>query len=325
MISRRSFSAAAAGLAALGAGHAFADVYPSKAVRFVVPFAPGGSADIMARTVGTMLGEALGQPVAVENAPGAGGELGVSTVLRRPADGYTVLVTPNGPITTGGLFRKQPYDVAADLIPISQLGIIPSVFAVNASIPARTLTEFAAWAKARGTKPSCGNPGSGSGNHLAAELLAHAMGVPMTPVPYRGSSNAALALMGGELDCASGDLSSYLPHAKAGKVRILATYEPRRATGAPDIPTVVEAGYPSFGHFTGWIGMYVAAGTPTEIVDRLSGEVARLLQRAELRRVVSNAGIEPGQALNTQQLAQYIREEIAFLTRQVRDAGIKLG
>lgn len=305
--------------------HAFAQSYPSRALRFVVPFAPGGSADLMARTVGTMLGEAWGQAVAVENVPGAGGELGVSSVLRRPADGYTVLVTPNGPITTGGLFRKQPYDVAADLIPISQLGIIPSVFAIHASIPASTLTEFVAWAKARGVKVSCGNPGSGSGNHLAAELLAHATGVPMTHVPYRGSAAAALALMSGELESASGDLSSYLPHARSGKIRILATYEPRRATGAPEIPTVVEAGYPSFGYFTGWIGMYVASGTPAEIVERLSGEVARLLQRAELRRVVANAGIEPGQPMNSQQLAHYIRDEITFLTRQTREAGIKLG
>lgn len=323
MIQRRHIISAAALLATPGA-FAQPQAYPNRALRILVPFAPGGSTDITARAVGAKLAEAWGQPVTVENQPGAGGELGVAAVVRRPPDGYTLLVTPNGPITTGGLFRKQPYDVASDLIPIAQLGVIPSVFAVNPAIPARTLAEFVSYARGLGKPVSCGNPGTGSGNHLAAELLAHAAGITMTSVPYRGSAAAALALMGGEIQAASGDLSSYLPLAASGKVRILATYERRRATAAPDIPTVPEAGLPAFGYFTGWIGMFVAGKTPPEIVARIYEEVARVLQRQDFRSTAATVGIEPGEPMAREQLARYIRDEIEFLRAQTRAAGLKL-
>ncbi len=323
MIHRRQLIAAAT-LAALPAAFAQPQFYPSRALRIVVPFGPGGSSDITARAVGAKLSDAWGQPVTVENLPGAGGELGVTTVVRRPADGYTILVTPNGPITTGGLFRKQPYDVMSDLIPIAQLGVIPSVFAVHPSVPVRTLSEFAAYARALGKPVSCGNPGAGSGNHLAAELLAHAGAFPMTSVPYRGSAASAVALVGGEIQAASGDLSSYLPLAVAGKVRILATYERRRASAAPDIPTVAEAGFPSFGYFTGWIGMFVAGRTPPEIAAQLGEEAARVLQRPDYRATAATMGMEQAVPMSREQLTRYIRDEIGFLRAQVQAAGIKL-
>jgi tripartite-type tricarboxylate transporter receptor subunit TctC len=300
--------------------------YPSKAINVIVPFTTGGSADLVARTLGAKLSESLGQPVVVENHGGAGGEVGVSAAVRARPDGHTLLVTPHGPITVGGHFRKQSYDVSKDLIPVAMVAVIPIVFAVNASLPVKTLPEFIAYAKGRPDSINYSNPGLGSANHLAAEMLKYAGGIKMAPIPYKGSSVAAVAVASGDVHAGSGDLSSYLPFGASGsgKVRILGTYGPTRSAIAPDVPTIVEAGLPNFTPITAWIGAFVPAKTPPQIVARLHQEIMRALQRPDVRSVLMKAGGEAAAPMSPEKFGQYVRNEIDTFGKLIKAADIKI-
>jgi tripartite-type tricarboxylate transporter receptor subunit TctC len=302
-----------------------AQTYPSKPINVIVPFTPGGSADLIARTLAAKLGASLGQTVIVENHGGAGGEVGVGVAVRGRADGHTLLVTPSGPITTGGHFRKQPYDVTKDLVPVAMIAIIPSVIAVNAALPIQTLSEFIAYAKERPNQINYSNPGLGSGNHLAAELLKHTTGIKMVPVPYKGSSAAAVAVASGEVHAGSGDLTSYLPFGASGsgKVRILATYGAARTMTAPEIPTVAESGVPGF-RAIAWVGMFAPAKTPPQIVARLNKEVMQTLQRADVREIFLKAGVEPAAPMSSEKFGQFVVDEIDRLGKLIKAADIKI-
>jgi tripartite-type tricarboxylate transporter receptor subunit TctC len=300
--------------------------YPGKAITVIVPYTPGGSADLVARTLGSKLSESLGQPVVVENHGGAGGEVGVGVVARARPDGYTLLVTPSGPITTGVHLRKLSYDVNKDLIPVGMVVMIPIVFAVNASLPVKTLPEFIAYAKGRPDSINYSNPGLGSGNHLAAEMLKYAAGIRMAPIPYKGASAAAVAVASGEVHAGSGDLASYLPFGASGsgKVRILGTYGPTRIATAPDVPTIVEAGLPNFTPITAWIGAFVPAKTPPQIVARLHQEIMRALQRPDVRSVLMKAGGEAAAPMSPEKFGQYVRNEIDTFGKLIKAADIKI-
>jgi tripartite-type tricarboxylate transporter receptor subunit TctC len=303
---------------------AHAQTYPSKPINFIVPFTPGGSADLIARTLAAKLGASLGQTVIVENHGGAGGEVGVGVAVRGRPDGHTLLVTPSGPITTGGHFRKQAYEVARDLVPVAMVAIIPSVIAVNAALPVQTLSEFIAYAKERPNAINYSNPGLGSGNHLAGELLKHTTGIKMVPVPYKGSSAAAVAVASGEVQAGSGDLTSYLPFGASGsgKVRILATYGATRTMTAPEIPTVAEAGVPGF-RAVAWVGMFAPAKTSPQIVARLNQEVMRALQRPDVREVFLKAGVEPAAPMSSEKFGQFVLDETDRLGKLIKAADIK--
>jgi tripartite-type tricarboxylate transporter receptor subunit TctC len=312
--------AAATCLAPLAAG---AQAFPNKPITFVVPFGAGGSADLTARTVARKLSEALGQPVLVDNRAGAGGEIGTATVVRAAADGYTVLVTPNGPITTGGFFRKQPYNVKADLVPLTPLTMIPMVLAVNAQVPAKSLAELVAFGKTNVV--NYGNPGSGSINHLNMELLRHFSGARMTAIPYKGNSAASVAVAGGEVQAGSGDFASFTPlgPSGAGKVRFLATFSAKRSQVAPDVPTVAEAGFPNFKPVLGWVGAFVPAGTPGPVVERLHAELVKILQQPDVKQKFVDAGMEAA-PMGRKEFGQLVAEEIDVIGKQVRDAGVRL-
>jgi tripartite-type tricarboxylate transporter receptor subunit TctC len=305
---------------------ASAQGYPTKPVSIVVPFTPGGSVDLVARTLAAKLSESFGQPVIVENQAGAGGEVGIGITVRARPDGHTLLVTPGGPMTAGPHFRKQPFDVVKDLAPVAMIAVVPTVFAVNASLPIKTLPEFIAYAKARPNSINYSNPGLGSGNHLAAEMLKQAGGFNMVPVPYKGSSAAAVAVASGEVHAGSGDLTSYLPFAAntggSGKVRILATYGATRPMAAPDVPTVSEAGVPSFRSIA-FIGLFAPANTPPQIIVRLNEEITRILQRPDVGEIFVKAGSEPAAPMSSADFRRFVHDEIDKAGKLIKAANIK--
>lgn len=253
---------------------------PPKTIHIVVPYPPGGSSDLVARTLGVHLTARLGQPVVVENVPGAAGEIGVASVARKPPDGYTRLVTPNGAISTGRFFKKQPYDALTDLTAIAMVAEIQSVLAVNAALPVSTLDEFIAYAKARPSAVSYSSAGSASAHYLFSEVLQFNAGIKLTPVPYRGAAPAAMAVASGEVGAGVSDLTSFAPLSAAGKVRILATFNRKPPAGFPDVPAAssVVAGMKPL---AGWIGLFAPAKTPRAIVALLHREVTAIFQRAD--------------------------------------------
>lgn len=313
----------------VGAGACLAeDAYPSKAIRLVVPFATGGSADQAGRTLGRKLSERMRQPVIVENLGGAGGELGVNVVVRAPADGYTILVSPNGPITIAGLLKKTAYDVDRDLQPIGMVNVLPLIFAVNADLPVNTLSEFISYAKKNPNKVNYSNPGQGTAFQLNSELIRHATGITMTSVPYKGNGPAAIALASGEVQAGTSDFPSYLPFGPApigsGKIRFLATFSEKRAASLPDVPTVAEAGFAGFVPATTWIGMFVPAKTPKAIVDRLSAELDTIVHDPDVIAVLAKSGGGEPMPMSPAQFKKYIHDQIATLSARVKEAGIQL-
>lgn len=302
---------------------ALAQAYPAKAIHIIVPYPPGGSSDLLARTLGTRLTASLGQPVVVENIAGAAGEVGVSTAVRRAPDGYTILVTPNGAITTGRFFKKQPYDALVDLVPVAMLAEIQSVLAVHPSLPVNTLQEFVEYAKARPGTLNYSSSGSASAHFLFAEILQYAAGIKLTSVPYKGASPAAVAVASGEVNAGVSDLTSFAPLKAANRVRILATFNRRSPTRSPEIPAAADI-VPGMKPIAGWIGVFAPAKTPAAIVTALNNEVNAIFERADVREILFNAGAEPAVPMNSDQFRSYITEEVNTLDRLIKAAGVKL-
>ncbi|CAN5720765.1 tripartite tricarboxylate transporter substrate binding protein [soil metagenome] len=302
-----------------------AQTYPTKPIRVVVPFNPGGSADLTARTVARKLQESMGQPVVVDNVGGAGGEIGVSNVVRSPADGYTILITPNGPITTAGLSKKLSYDVQNDLQPVGVVTLIPLLFAVNAALPVNTLPEFIAYAKKNPDSLNYSNPGPGSANQLNVELLRSAAGIKLTSVPYKGNGPAALAVATNEVQAGSGDFPSYFPvgPAGSGKVKFLASFTSKRTAALPNLPTVAESGLPDFAAVVSWIGMFVPARTPSAITTKLAAELSRIVNDPEVVATFARAGGEPAQ-MSPDEFGAYIKDQVVTLNARVKAANIQI-
>jgi tripartite-type tricarboxylate transporter receptor subunit TctC len=316
------FAASMLGAPLPGLAQPAAPAYPTRPVTMVVPFAPGGSSDLVARVVAMKLAVALGQPVIVENRTGAGGEIGIGVVARAKADGYTLLASPSGSITAGPHFRKQAYDVLKDLTPVAPLAAIPTVFVVKASLPVSNLAEFISYAKQRPGQLSCGNPGLGSGNHLAAEMLQYMGHFSMVAVPYKGAAAMALAVASGELDAGSGDLTSFMPFVASGKVRILAAYGPTRMVTAPDIPTVAQAGVDNYRALS-WAGLFAPAALPAPILARLNEEVARALQHPDVIDAFLKAGVETAAPMSAEKFSLMVREEFYKTGKLIKDAKIQ--
>lgn len=287
-----TLAAAVAAPAFLRSAHA-ADGYPSRPVRMIVPFPPGGSTDVLGRLLAEALRSELGQPIVVENRPGAGGNIGGELAARAPADGHTVLMAAAGPtVINPSLYAKMGHDPARDLAPVTLLVNDHNLMAVSSSVPAKTVTEFIAWAKQRPGKVTFGSPGNGSPAHLGGELFNQMAGVSMIHVPYKGSGPAVADLLGGQIDMMIDNMPALMPHVAGGKLRALAVASEARATGAPDIPTVAEAGLPGF-KVTAWKGLMVPAGTPAPLIARLQAACAKALQQPELRQKLIETGAEP--------------------------------
>ena len=323
-MTRRRFSASvAAGLASTTWPIlACAQDYPSKTIRIVVPFAPGGPTDLMARTVAKSVSANIGQAVIVDNRPGGGGVIGMGDIARAPADGYTVVMPSILAVTNPALMPDYPYDTLRDFTPLTVVGFVPHAVVVRPDYPAMTLQELVALAKAKPDTLSYGSSGVGTSAHLGAALFAQRAGIQVAHVPYRGASAAVQDLLGGRIQFMFLDMSSALPLIKAGRLRAIAVAPAKRYTGLPDVPTVAEQGYPGF-DVHGWYGLMLKAGTPQPVVDKMYVEVKRALDSAEVRNIFQSQGIEPG-GMPPSEFAALVRSDLALWKRTVTDLHITL-
>jgi len=301
---------------------AAAQPYPSKPIRFVVPYPAGGPLDTVARLLGQKVAESVNQPVIVENKAGAGGNIGADAVAKSPGDGYTILM---GAVATHAinptLYAHIPYDPIRDFIPVTQVASTPNVLVVNPSVPATNVKEFIVYAKANPGKLNFGSGSTGSAGHLAGELFKTLAGVDMTHVPYKGAAPAMNDLIGGQIQLMFDNLASALSQVRAGRVRALAVTTARRTALAPDLPTIAESGLPGFDINT-WFGIFVPANTPREMVDRLHAEFTRALAAPDVREKVLSLGAEPVGSTPAE-FAAYIRAEAEKYARVIKASGAK--
>ena len=296
--------------------------YPTHAIRLIVPFPPGGATDIIARAVAQRWTETLGQSVVVENRPGAGGNIGSDIVAKATPDGYTLLMGTVGThAINASLYTNMPYDHIKDFAPVILVAGVPNVMEVNPSVPAKTVQEFIAYAKANPGKLNFASSGSGTSIHLSGELFKVMTGVQMTHVPYKGSAPALTDLMGGQVQVMFDNLPPSLPHIKAGKLRPLAVTSATRAPALPDVPTVAESGVPGF-EASSWFGVLAPAGTPRPIIDRLNGEVAKWLATPEAKERMLSLGANAIGG-SPEDFAAHIRAETAKWAKVVKESGAK--
>ena len=309
-------------LAALACASANAQDYPSKPIRYIVPFPPGGSSDLIARAVSQRMAEKMGQQVLVENRPGAGGMIGVDIVAKAPPDGYTIGLAAAGALSSNiHLYPSMPFHPEKDLAPVTMLAMIPFFLVAHPSQPG-TLKELIAAAKAKPGALAVGYGGNGSTMHLAGELFNMMAGVKLQPVPYKGSGPVSTDMLGGQVPLGVVDVPSAIAHVRAGKMRALAVTSKRRIVAAPDVPTFEEAGVPGY-EAIGWFGTVAPANTPPVVIQRLHREIVAALQDAQIRERALAAGAEP--FTNTpQEFAALIREETAKWAEVIRSANIKL-
>lgn len=300
---------------------AHAQAFPSKPVRFVVPF-PGGFSDMLARQIGATMGDALGQPIVVENRPGASGQIGAQEVIRAPADGHTLFMGHIGTHAINAhIFPKLNYDPDKDFAPVTLLVTVPNLLVVHPSVPAQNVRELIALAKSKPGGLSYASPGSGTSGHLAAELFKSLAGVFIVHIPYKGAAPALQDLMGGQTQMLFDTLAQSYPQAKAGKVRALAVTSLKRHPVAPEIPTMDESGFA--GWETGpWFGIFVRTGTPEPILKGIHGEAVKALSAPEIRdKLVAQGANVVG---NTpEEFAAFIRAESARWGKLVRQVGIR--
>jgi tripartite-type tricarboxylate transporter receptor subunit TctC len=304
----------------LFAASAPAQEYPARPVHIVVPNPAGGTVDIMARAVAQGLGASLGQPVVIDVKPGSNNIIGSEAVARAAPDGYTLLMGGTH-VTINPLMRKLPYDGLNAFAPVALLAATPNVIAVNASIPARSIPELVALAKARPGALNCATSTAGNGIHLAAERFRQLSGVEWNYVPYQGGVQAALAVAGGHAEVLVAPLSDAMPHFISGKLRILAVTSPRRFESIPDVPTLMESGFAGF-QAVQWFGAFAPAGTPRPVVARLSAEMRRALDNAEVRASFAKLGISP-MPLGAEQFDAFLRDETRSFAAIIRDGNIK--
>jgi len=296
--------------------------YPNRPIRFIVPFAPGGSTDTLARTVGQKLGEALGEQVVVDNRSGGNGNIGTDLVAHAAPDGYTILLGYIANLAIGpSLYAKLPFDPVKDLAPVTQLAVAPNILVVHPSVPAKNFKEFIAYAKANPQKVNFASAAVASPGHLAGELLNHAAGIHMQHVPYKGSGQAVVDLVGGQVQVMVSGMSSVMPHIKAGRLRALAVTGAQRSPAVPDIPTIAESGFPKF-EATAWYGVLVPARTPKAIVTRLHDEIVRALKMPDVKERLESVGFEIVGS-TPEAFGAYIKSEIVKWAPVVKASGAK--
>ncbi|MEP7330413.1 MAG: tripartite tricarboxylate transporter substrate binding protein [Betaproteobacteria bacterium] len=302
---------------------AIAQTYPTKSVKLIVPFPPGGSLDIAGRLLAQKLTEAWGQPVVVENKPGAGGNIGADLVAKSAPDGYTILL---GALSTHAvnpnLYSKMPYDAVKDFAPITLIAITPNVLVVNAASPVNNVREFIAYAKANPGKLAFGSGSNGSAGHLAGELFKVETGSDAVHVPFKGGAPATQALLAGDTQFMFDNLANAMAQVKAGKLKALAVTTAERSPLAPDLPTMAEAGLPGFDIST-WYGLFAPAGTPPAIVAKWNADVTKILNTPDVRARLVADGAQPSP--NTpEQFAQMIARELSKYARIVKVSGAKV-
>ena len=312
----------AAPLLCMAALSASAQGYPTKPIKMIVPFPPAGSTDLSARAVAGKLQERLGQPVVIENKPGAGGNIGGEQAAKSPADGYTLFVGTVGTnAINASLYSKMPFDHQKDFAPVILLSKTPNVLVVNPSLPVNSVADVIKLAKSKPGELTFASSGVGTSIHMSGELFKAMAGLQMTHVPYKGSGPMLIDLISGQVNMAFDNLSAAIQHIKAGKLKALATTGATRAPTMPDLPTVQEAGLAGYDS-TSWNAIFAPAGTPKDVVDRLNRELNAILGTPETRKFFADQGAEAGGG-TPDQLAAFVRAETAKWSKVVKDSGAK--
>jgi tripartite-type tricarboxylate transporter receptor subunit TctC len=309
-------------LLAAFATSAFAQAYPTKPAKVIVPYPPGGPTDIVARVVSQKLSEQMGQQFIVENRPGAGGNIGAEAVAKSPADGYTLLVATTAHAINPSLFKSLGYNLTKDFAPVSQLTSGPLVIVANPSLPAKNVKELIAVGKAKPGSLNYASSGNGQSTHLSAELFATMAGIKMNHIPYKGSAPALTDVMGGQASLMFDTMLSAMPHVKNGKLKAIAVTSAARSPAAPDVPTVAESGLPGY-EAIAWNGLLVPAGTPADIVAKLNAELKKALDAPDVKDRFSAQGF--GAAWNTREaFAKFIQSELDKWAKVVKVSGATL-
>ncbi len=319
-MSRIALAAAAALVYAAGAP---AQTFPSKPVRFIVPFAPGGQSDVVARTVGQKAGERWGQPVVVENKPGAATTIGADFVAKSPADGYTILLAPAPFVITQYAYPKLPYDSRRDFTPVTLLVTNPLVVTVNpAKVAAKSFQDFVATAKREPGKLHYGSPGNGSLPHLATELFRLRSGIDVVHVPYKGGAPAIVDLVGGQIAFLFASPLEVMPHVKAGKLTVLGVTSAKRLPYWPEVPTVIESGYPDY-EALAWFGVVAPAATPRDAVAKLSADIVAALKSPDVSEKLAAQGAEIA-GTTPEEFGQFLAREHARWSEAVKAANVRV-
>ncbi len=321
---RGRFFALLLALAALFAGAAHAQIYPSHSVRILVGFAPGGPNDIIARAYGARLAESFGQPFVVENRPGAGGNLASEAVARAAPDGHTLVLGSTGPIGVNpSLYANLSFDIVRDLAIVTLVATGNSALAVNPRVPAKNVQELIALAKAQPGKLSYASSGAGSSLHLAAELFKQMAGVDILHVPYKGAAPAMIDLVAGQVDMSFAPVANVVPLAKGGKLRLLALTGAKPSAIAPGTPTLSDTGLPGFDVWT-WYAVLATAGTPEEVINRLHAELAKIAQLPQVKEQLTNIGVDPETSASPAEARAYRASEVERWGKLVRAIGVKV-
>jgi tripartite-type tricarboxylate transporter receptor subunit TctC len=278
---------------ALAAGTAHAQSYPSRPIKFIAPFPPGGSSDVLCRLLGAKLAEGLGQPVAVENRPGAAANIGHEYAAKQPPDGYTIVITSSSTMVNNRyLYKHIPFDAFTDFSPISMIASAGQVLVVHPSVPAKSVRELIALAKSQPGKLNFGSGGKGIQSHISGEMFKAATGVDIVHVPYKGTVQSVADLVAGQVQMVFSDMVPAMPHIRAGRLRALAVTTRERATVLPDVPTMIEAGVPDYDSGVWW-AVLAPKGTPEAIVGRLNAELGRIVKMPDVQEKYANLGVSP--------------------------------
>ena len=317
--------AAVLGLAFTAAGQpALGQAWPSKPVRFIVPYPPGSGTDIMARRIGQRLGERLGQSFVVDNRAGAGGSIGTEAIAKAAGDGYTIGIVDAGALAINpAIYPKLGYDTLRDLVPVIEVSTLPFMLVAHPSLGVTNLRELIALAKREPGRINYASVGNGSGVHLATEMLKKQAGISLTHIPYKGSAPALTDVLAGTTPLMFVNLLSGLPHVKSGKLRVLAVSTPQRLSALPDVPTVAEAGLPGY-EFQVWIGIVAPAGTPAAIVDKLNSEIRAAVAVPEIRDQLVNEGGMQIVGNSPAQFGAHIAADLDLWRKVVKDTGAKV-
>jgi tripartite-type tricarboxylate transporter receptor subunit TctC len=321
-LSRRiALALALAGSCYVGSSHA--DDYPSRPVRLIVPYAPGGGADTVARLVARRVSDTIGQTVVIENRGGAGSIIGTDMVAKAEPDGYTLLLGQSGPISINpAVYKDLRYDPIKDFAPITMTTAYPYILAVNAKLPVKSLQEFVTLAKSKPGALNYGTTGIGAANHLVTELFSSKAGLKMTHIPYRGTALAVADLIGGQVTMVFSDPVSVLPHLQAGTLRGLAVTSAQRSPVAPELPTIAESGYPGF-EALAWHGILAPAKTPPNVINKLHGEIVKALQHPETKDVLVKQAMQPVGS-TPEEFAAFIKQDIAIWKAVATEADVSV-
>lgn len=321
---RRTLAVLAAALVLPCAAMAQAEAtWPTKPVKWVVPFPPGGAMDVIARTLGERVGQDLGQPFVIENRPGAGGNIGADFVAKQPADGHTIMITSIGMATNKALYAKLGYDPVKDFAPVSLLAVVPNVLVVNtARSPDKSVKDVLAHARRELGKLTYASAGNGTSIHLAGEVFASMAKLQLLHIPYKGSGPAVTDMLGGQVDLMFDSITSARPHIQSGKLKALGVTSARRSSALPDVPTIAEAGVPGY-EVSPWFAVFAPAGTPADIIAKLNKALVTAMRQPEILKKLESVGAEPIGS-TPKALAEHLDKELVRWGALIKERDIRL-